>query len=90
LGAGSEDKPSHVHHSSFEVNDFDTQTLGHDWLRGKGWTNCWGIGRHVLGSQIFDYWYVYTLYSSNIELTQVVLGSTRQATFWNITAMVIW
>lgn len=19
--------------------------------------NCWGIGRHVLGSQIFDYWF---------------------------------
>jgi len=52
-----EDKPAHVHHCSFEVNDFDTQTLGHDWLRSKNWTNCWGIGRHVLGSQIFDYWY---------------------------------
>jgi hypothetical protein len=36
----------------------DTQLLGHDWLEKKGWTNCWGIGRHKLGSQIFDYWYV--------------------------------
>jgi hypothetical protein len=57
VGAGPEEVPPHVHHSSFEVNDFDTQTLGHDWLREKGWTNCWGIGRHVLGSQIFDYWF---------------------------------
>lgn len=47
-----------MHHSSFEVNDFDTQLLGHDYLQNKGWTNCWGVGRHVLGSQIFDYWLV--------------------------------
>jgi hypothetical protein len=36
----------------------DTQLIGHDWLEKKGWTNCWGVGRHLLGSQIFDYWYV--------------------------------
>lgn len=47
-----------VHHSSFEVNDHDTQVIGHDWLSSKGWVNCWGVGRHVLGSQIFDYWSV--------------------------------
>jgi hypothetical protein len=47
----------HVHHSSFETHDFDAQVLGHDWLRHKGYTNCWGVGRHVMGSQIFDYWY---------------------------------
>lgn len=48
---------SHVHHSSYETYDFDTQVLGHDWLRGKGYENCWGVGRHVMGSQIFDYWF---------------------------------
>jgi hypothetical protein len=47
---------SHVHHSSFETHDFDTQVLGHDWLRHNGYENCWGVGRHVMGSQIFDYW----------------------------------
>ena len=47
---------AHVHHASFEVNDTDTQQLGHDWLRARLWTNCWGVGRHVLGSQVFDYW----------------------------------
>ncbi|RYP57475.1 hypothetical protein DL769_009459 [Monosporascus sp. CRB-8-3] len=47
----------HVHHSSYETHDFDTQVLGHDWLREKGYKNCWGVGRHVLGSQIFDYWF---------------------------------
>jgi catechol 2,3-dioxygenase-like lactoylglutathione lyase family enzyme len=46
----------HVHHSSFETHDFDAQVLGHDWLRQHGYTNCWGVGRHVMGSQIFDYW----------------------------------
>ncbi|KAF2815544.1 Glyoxalase/Bleomycin resistance protein/Dihydroxybiphenyl dioxygenase [Mytilinidion resinicola] len=48
---------SHVHHSSYEVHDFDTEVLGHDWLRHKGYKNCWGVGRHILGSQIFDYWF---------------------------------
>lgn len=48
----------HVHHSSFETHDFDTQLLGHHWLREKGYKNCWGVGRHIMGSQIFDYWFV--------------------------------
>ncbi|KAL1874931.1 hypothetical protein VTK73DRAFT_10357 [Phialemonium thermophilum] len=47
----------HVHHSSFETHDFDAQVLGHDWLRHKGYENCWGVGRHIMGSQIFDYWF---------------------------------
>ncbi|POR38184.1 Uncharacterized protein TPAR_01613, partial [Tolypocladium paradoxum] len=47
----------HVHHSSFETFDFDTQLLGHDHLRERGYENCWGVGRHIMGSQIFDYWY---------------------------------
>ncbi|KIW14850.1 hypothetical protein PV08_07635 [Exophiala spinifera] len=57
LGSTPNTTKAHVHHSSFEVNDYDTELLGHDHLRKKGWTNCWGVGRHVLGSQIFDYWF---------------------------------
>ena len=53
----------HPHHASFETHDFDTQVLGHDWLREKGYRNCWGVGRHILGSQIFDYWCVETSYT---------------------------
>ncbi|KAK3673478.1 hypothetical protein LTR78_006712 [Recurvomyces mirabilis] len=53
----STNKTSHVHHCSFEVHDYDTQHLGHQWLGGKGYTSVWGIGRHILGSQIFDYWW---------------------------------
>jgi hypothetical protein len=55
LGHTSQPK-AHVHHASFEVQHLDDQLLGHDWLKRNGWTNCWGVGRHVLGSQIFDYW----------------------------------
>ncbi|KAI9774082.1 MAG: hypothetical protein M1840_005175 [Geoglossum simile] len=57
LACAKPGEPAHIHHSSFEVDDMDTQLLGHDWLEKKGWTNCWGIGRHKLGSQIFDYWF---------------------------------
>lgn len=39
----------------------DTQLLGHYYLEKQGWKNCWGVGRHLLGSQIFDYWSVLTL-----------------------------
>ena len=53
----STNKTSHVHHCSFEVHDFDTQYLGHQWLAAKGYKPVWGVGRHILGSQIFDYWY---------------------------------
>ncbi|KAM0326745.1 hypothetical protein ACHAQA_006618 [Verticillium albo-atrum] len=49
-------KKAFCHHMSFEVADFDTQLLGHYWLAKKGWHSIWGVGRHVLGSQIFDYW----------------------------------
>lgn len=45
-----------MHHTSFEVDDFDTQLLGHEHLLSKGYKLIWGVGRHILGSQIFDYW----------------------------------
>ncbi|TVY59331.1 Metapyrocatechase 2 [Lachnellula cervina] len=45
-----------MHHTSYEVDDFDTQLLGHEYLLNKGYQLVWGVGRHILGSQIFDYW----------------------------------
>ncbi|OAL22285.1 hypothetical protein AYO22_07329 [Fonsecaea multimorphosa] len=45
-----------MHHCSFEVEDFDTQLLGHQYLLSKSYVPIWGVGRHILGSQIFDYW----------------------------------
>ncbi|KGO45044.1 hypothetical protein PEX1_024730 [Penicillium expansum] len=53
----SSNPTSHVHHCSFEVHDFDTQKLGHQWLAKKNYKSVWGVGRHILGSQIFDYWW---------------------------------
>lgn len=43
-------------HSAYEVVDADAIGMGQRVLRDKGWTHAWGIGRHILGSQIFDYW----------------------------------
>ncbi len=43
-------------HAAFEVADFDDLMCGHDWLVDKGRRHEWGVGRHILGSQIFDYW----------------------------------
>lgn len=43
-------------HAAFEVVDLDDLMHGHDHLKAKGRDPDWGIGRHILGSQIFDYW----------------------------------
>ena len=47
----------HIHHSSYEVQDLDLLMMGREWLRERGHRPLWGVGRHALGSQIFDYWY---------------------------------
>jgi Glyoxalase/Bleomycin resistance protein/Dioxygenase superfamily len=56
LPPGTEEEP-HVHHSSFEIHDIDTQSLGHEWLARQKYESVWGVGRHIIGSQIFDYWW---------------------------------
>nr|WP_100548295.1 MULTISPECIES: VOC family protein [unclassified Pseudomonas] len=43
-------------HSAFEVIDADAVGMGQRVLRERGWKHAWGIGRHILGSQVFDYW----------------------------------
>lgn len=43
-------------HAAFEVTDFDDLMSGHDLLKDKAYRHQWGVGRHYLGSQIFDYW----------------------------------
>ena len=43
-------------HSAYELVDTDAVGIGQRVLREKGWKHAWGIGRHLLGSQIFDYW----------------------------------
>jgi catechol 2,3-dioxygenase-like lactoylglutathione lyase family enzyme len=43
-------------HVAWEVADFDDLMTGHDHLAAAGLRHYWGIGRHILGGQIFDYW----------------------------------
>lgn len=43
-------------HAAFEVLDPDALGMGHRTLRERAWVHAWGIGRHLLGSQLFDYW----------------------------------
>ncbi len=43
-------------HAAFEVEDFDAVMVGHDELVRAGYEHHAGIGRHILGSQVFDYW----------------------------------
>ena len=44
-------------HSAWEVEDLDALGQGQQVLRANGHRHMWGIGRHVLGSQLFDYWH---------------------------------
>jgi hypothetical protein len=43
-------------HSAYEIIDLDALGQGQQVLRAQGWRHLWGIGRHILGSQLFDYW----------------------------------
>ena len=43
-------------HSAYQVSDLDALAAGGEYLREQGYHRSWGIGRHIQGSQIFDYW----------------------------------
>jgi len=43
-------------HAAFEVSGLDDLMRGHSFLKSRNRAHSWGVGRHVLGSQIFDYW----------------------------------
>jgi catechol 2,3-dioxygenase-like lactoylglutathione lyase family enzyme len=43
-------------HSAYQVADLDALAAGGEYLRERGYFRSWGIGRHIEGSQIFDYW----------------------------------
>jgi catechol 2,3-dioxygenase-like lactoylglutathione lyase family enzyme len=46
-----------LNHLSYEAADIDDIMVGHEHLRSKGsYQHMWGIGRHLIGSQFFDYW----------------------------------
>ncbi|MCA6223593.1 MAG: VOC family protein, partial [Phenylobacterium sp.] len=43
-------------HAAFEVENLDDLMRGHAHLKSDGRQAAWGVGRHILGSQVFDYW----------------------------------
>ena len=43
-------------HSAYQVSDLDALAAGGEFLREQGYFRSWGIGRHIQGSQLFDYW----------------------------------
>jgi catechol 2,3-dioxygenase-like lactoylglutathione lyase family enzyme len=43
-------------HSAYQVTDLDEVAAAGEYLRARGYRHAWGIGRHIQGSQIFDYW----------------------------------
>jgi hypothetical protein len=43
-------------HSAYQVCDLDALAAGGEYLAEHGYQRSWGIGRHIQGSQIFDYW----------------------------------
>lgn len=47
-----------LQHISFEAQDIDAVLADHHYLKSLGrYRHVWGIGRHLLGSQLFDYWH---------------------------------
>ncbi|MGI5461168.1 VOC family protein [Streptomyces sp. CA-249302] len=51
LGPGT-----HYVHSAYQVTDLDAIAAGGEYLAERGYQRAWGIGQHIQGSQIFDYW----------------------------------
>jgi len=43
-------------HCAWEVADLDDLMTGHDHLAAAEHRPYWGVGRHILGGQVFDYW----------------------------------
>lgn len=52
----NEAKDIGIHHCGFEVQDIDSIHTAHDYLVEKDYQLECGVGRHLLGSQIYDYW----------------------------------
>jgi catechol 2,3-dioxygenase-like lactoylglutathione lyase family enzyme len=46
-----------LNHLSYEVPDIDAVMKDHQYLMGLNkYQHMWGVGRHLLGSQVYDYW----------------------------------
>ncbi len=60
-----------LHHSSWDVGSVNEVGLGAEQMRDAGWGQGWGVGRHVLGSNYFNYvrdpWGSFCEYSCDID-----------------------
>ena len=60
-----------LHHSSWDVGNADEVGSGMEQMRNAGWGKGWGVGRHVLGSNFFNYvedpWGSFCEYSAGID-----------------------
>jgi catechol 2,3-dioxygenase-like lactoylglutathione lyase family enzyme len=60
-----------LHHSSWDVGSLDDVGNGAEQMRAAGFTQGWGVGRHVLGSNYFHYvrdpWGSHAEYSFDID-----------------------
>ncbi len=60
-----------LHHSSWDVGSIDDVGAGAEHMREAGWGKGWGVGRHVLGSNYFNYvqdpWGSFCEYSFGID-----------------------
>ena len=46
-----------LNHVSYEAHDIDAIFQDHEYIKSLGkYEHMWGIGRHLLGSQVYDYW----------------------------------
>jgi hypothetical protein len=64
-------EPKGWHHSAWDVADVDTVGIGNMQMQRADYTKGWGVGRHVLGSNYFQYvcdvWGSYWEYSADID-----------------------
>lgn len=67
-----------LHHSSWDVANINEIGVGAEHMRNNGYPHQWGLGRHVLGSNYFNYiqdadgfWWEY-----NVEIDYVPAGTT--------------
>jgi catechol 2,3-dioxygenase-like lactoylglutathione lyase family enzyme len=60
-----------LHHTSWDVGSIDEVGLGSEQMRNGGYTEGWGVGRHVIGSNYFYYvrdpWNSWAEYSFGID-----------------------
>lgn len=55
IAIGSAVETGHLH-TAFELPDMDAVVAAGIVLKQRRYHHSWGVGRHILGSQIFDYW----------------------------------